>query len=282
MQITSFTRSNALATAELFLNGMPSLALVPPSTKRGSYRYFLSKLLAGTWSGSIFNAAGNSKLPFYAFSTLPMLTCPGAGACSKFCYSFSAWRFPSAFVRQIANSMLLQTEEGRAKIASAFLALPQGVTVRLYVDGDFNSIETLAFWMQLISQRPDLKVYGYSKSWELFLCLSLRPGFTWPANYMLNLSSGSKYGAAMRERMQALPITRGEFIATRIDALHIRARSYQGKHKAGFQDYAREVRSNFAGPVFVCPGRCGSCLPGGRHACGDSKFIGVKIAIGTH
>ncbi len=37
---------------------------------------------------SVFILKGNSKLPFAAFSTLPGITCPGAGECLEWCYSF--------------------------------------------------------------------------------------------------------------------------------------------------------------------------------------------------
>ena len=58
---------------------------------------------------SVFAAAGNMKLPFYAFSSLPGFDCPGAGAClygeneftpenfrKGWCYSFTGWRYPAA------------------------------------------------------------------------------------------------------------------------------------------------------------------------------------------
>jgi len=48
---------------------------------------------------------GNKKLPFFAYSELPMATCPGAGACSNWCYSFKAWRYPAAFGRQFLNTL---------------------------------------------------------------------------------------------------------------------------------------------------------------------------------
>lgn len=61
---------------------------------------------------------GNQKLPFVAYSELPMATCPGAGSCgvykkdsrsgapaSGWCYSFKAWRYPAAFTRQFLNTL---------------------------------------------------------------------------------------------------------------------------------------------------------------------------------
>lgn len=67
----------------------------------------------------IISAKGNSKLPFASYSTLPMASCPGAGSCrvevveqpgrglvaDGYCYSFTAWRYPSAFARQWRNAL---------------------------------------------------------------------------------------------------------------------------------------------------------------------------------
>ncbi len=45
----------------------------------------LSDYIEGNYTGkapfAVWNIDGNSKLPFASFSTLPGVTCPGAGAC---------------------------------------------------------------------------------------------------------------------------------------------------------------------------------------------------------
>jgi hypothetical protein len=55
---------------------------------------------------------GNKKLPFAAYSELPMATCQGAGKCAVYfgghrgyCYSFKAWRYPGAYARQFLNTL---------------------------------------------------------------------------------------------------------------------------------------------------------------------------------
>lgn len=65
----------------------------------------------------VLSVYGNSKLPYIAYSELPMSTCPGAGACGVYskdnstgsvvgwCYSFKAWRYPGAFTRQFMNTL---------------------------------------------------------------------------------------------------------------------------------------------------------------------------------
>ena len=56
----------------------------------GKLRDFIAGDIAAPWP--IFKHDGNGKLPFYCFSSLPGVTCPGAGSCLDWCYSFKAWR----------------------------------------------------------------------------------------------------------------------------------------------------------------------------------------------
>jgi len=282
------------AAAELMQSGdTPTVDAIIASNPRGSvqswagvFRKLLDQraaLQTGTIDHPAFSifAKGNSKLPFYAFSSMAILDCAGYGECGKWCYSKSAWRNPNAAGRQISNSMLLRHEAGRNLIAGQLLKLPKGIVFRLYVDGDFDSIETLRYWMDLLKLRPDVQAYGYSKSWAEFLALELQD-YAWPSNYLLNLSSGSRHPDSMRDLMAKLPITRGEFLAVPVDAGHIRNGSYKSRRADGFKDYAANVRKNASTKVFVCSGQCGDCLPAGRHACGDEKFRNVPIAIGVH
>jgi len=183
---------------------------------------------------------GNSKLPYLAFSTLPGVTCPGAGECltapgnkpsttrrmnGGWCYSFKAWRYPAAFFRQLGNTLLLRSPKGRDYIARCFASWAEsdarikgGETVRLYVDGDIDSLETLRFWMDNCIRHPHVRAYGYSKSWHIFLQYQ-KLGYQWPTNYVLNLSAGSKFFAmpALREAMLKLPITREDFGVVNIE-----------------------------------------------------------------
>ncbi len=247
--------------------------------KRGTWKYFLTRAAVSLRNGiipfEVFAMNGNVKLPFVAFSTLPIVTCPGAGDCANWCYSLRAWRYPAAFLRQVCNTLRLRFN--KRSIIDAFKALPVGITLRLYVDGDFDSRETFVFWMNLLRQRPDVAAYGYSKSWDIILdCSSLIP-----ANYIFNISSGSKFdgNAEMKARMLALPSCRGEFIAVKL-----RRRHAKGFKKYSSHDYHRDVRESAAadgiGKVFSCPGSCGDCS-GAGHVCGIVT-IKLPVAIGIH
>lgn len=268
-----------------------ALALVAQGVKkRGSWAYYAEKLLVwidGGMTGkppfSILRANGNKKLPFFAFSSLAIADCPGKGECVKYCYSLKAWRYPAAFFRQLQNSLLMR--HFPAAIASAWHAIPTGKTVRLFVDGDFLSVEILKFFMDLCKARADLSVYGYSKSWYEFVTLGAS-GYQWPSNYLVNKSNGSRWvNTGIGNAFSALPIVRGEFDAVNVSKHFIASRAYQGKDKAGSAEYRAEVREKLRAVyprAFACPGSCGNCLPGGRHACGSKDFTGVAIGIGVH
>jgi hypothetical protein len=101
--------------------------------------------------------------------------------------------------------------------------------VRLYVDGDFDSLETLEFWMHICERYPQMRFYGYSKSWDIFLAWDKKHNGKWPANYLLNLSNGSFYERLdspkgdpnnpynkIMDQMLALGCARGRFVAIRM------------------------------------------------------------------
>lgn len=223
-------------------------------------------ILSGLPLFKIF-AKGNSKLPFVAFSTLPGVTCPGAGACLDFCYSFKAWRYPSAFARQCQNAFLLRFN--RPAISAALAIIPGNFEMRLYVDGDFSNPMDVHFWMTELKNNPNVNAYGYSKSFALLLAYNVVN--TWPTNYMLNISSGHNASAAMVDYVRALPITRGEFIAVDIGF----------KPVYGTAETNNAVRAKFNEKVFSCPGKCGTCT-GAGHACGLPAMKGRIIAIAIH
>jgi len=246
---------------------------------RREWHKFVTFMNTGAPMWAIFQP-GNSKLPFVAFSALPAITCPGAGNCLDWCYSFKAWRFPAAFFRQLQNTVLLLTGEGRATIRRAFAMIEPNVDVRLYVDGDIDSIETMGFWFNLLAARQDLRAYGYSKSWALFLQWA-QMGRPLPSNYVLNASSGSKYDDRMLAKIKDLPVYRGTFEALPIDD-KMPSKTDQPQMFQNWASKMRGIAKNLGlGNVWVCPGKCGECTPN-VHACGSQKFANVPVVIGIH
>jgi hypothetical protein len=246
-------------------------------SRRGTWAYFANKTLAylnneAPSPFAIWNLKGNIKLPFAAFSTLPQVTCPGAGPCLDICYSFRSWRYPAPYFRQLINTLLMTTPAGRDVIASATAKLPQDIAIRLYVDGDFANDGQVNFWMEQIAKRPDLAVYGYSKSWRELLAYS----GDWPSNYLLNLSNGGN-AEHLRGDVAKLPIVRGDFLTVDIDKRL--AGKYDDKgYKAAVRASAKKAGID---RPFVCPGKCGACTKSG-HFCGRSDTSGVSVVIGVH
>ena len=194
---------------------------------------------------------GSSKLPFFQWSTVPGATCPGAGRCwtkdpeergngkkapkggpRGYCYSLSGWRNVVPYLRQLQNTIMLRLPTKATVINRALKEVqkkePKAV-VRLYVDGDFDSLETLEFWMHICERYPQMRFYGYSKSWDIFLAWDKKHNGNWPANYLLNLSNGSFYERLdnpkgdpnnpynkIMDRMLALKCARGRFVAIRM------------------------------------------------------------------
>jgi len=247
------------------------------TTRRGTWAYYANKALLyldnkAPMSGAIWQLKGNNKLPFAFFSAMPDVTCPGAGPCLNICYSFRSWRYPTAYFRQLINTLLMATAAGRQVIAVATAKLPQNIEIRLYVDGDFANVEQVAYWMDEIRKRPDLAVYGYSKSWKELLAYN----GVWPSNYLLNLSNGGN-AEYLRADVARLPIVRGGFLTVDID------KRLAGKYDDKSYKAAVRAAAKSAGidRPFVCPGRCGACTKSG-HFCGRSDTAGVSVVIGVH
>ena len=217
-------------------------------------------------------AKGNSKLPFYSFSTLPAVTCAGAGACLDFCYSFRAWRYPAAFMRQAQNALLMRFNSNA--IINELSAIAGGFELRLYVDGDFSSVKDVKFWMNTLHSLPAIKAYGYSKSFIELLQYDIINNGVWPTNYVLNISSGHNSNAAIVDMVKALPITRGEFVAVSI------GRKVKSSDH-GTIEINKALREHSIGKIFPCPGTCGTCT-GKGHACGMPTLKGITIAIAIH
>lgn len=226
-------------------------------------------------SFSIFALGGNSKLPFVSFSTLPGVTCPGAGDCINFCYSYRAWRYPAAFARMVQNAYLLRFAPNVIADAFSLIAAnrPNGFDFRLYVDGDFSGGGDVAFWMDLLHATPNARAYGYSKSFAALLGYSVIG--TWPTNYQLNISGGHNASQTMVNYVKGLPITRGEFVAVSIGK-KVKSNDHgtvatNAALRAAFPDTK----------IFPCPGTCGTCT-GKGHACGMPSLKGITIAIAMH
>tara|TARA_R110002096_G_scaffold416485_2_gene619011 strand:- start:846 stop:1709 length:864 start_codon:yes stop_codon:yes gene_type:complete len=275
-EISKLCGKNDRKNLLLYLENM--ISNIPPKTYfklgvAGTNEYYVAKFYGWLKGGgnlpfSVFTV-GNMKLPFLNFSTLPAVTCGGAGDCLNWCYSFKAWRYPSAFLRQCMNTLLMfefdTIEAELIKITSRpkFAKLDK-IDFRLYVDGDFHTVENLVDWMELMRKMPKINSYGYSKSLNHFFTLH-ESGFKFPVNYVLNLSSGGIY-ESLNQFLQPLPFVRGEFKAVNLNG-------------GTWSDYRKQNKNK---KIFVCPLKCGECTSIG-HACGNlSTFKNYDIVIAQH
>lgn len=230
----------------------------------------------------VFMVDGNDKVPFVVYSSLSIVMCPDRGECERWCYSRATWRHTGPYTRQLMNSLILAHRPD--VIRDAFGELPDGITLRLYVDGDFDSPRTMALWFSLLAGRPDVKAYGYSKAWDMLYRAHLRG--EWPPNYVVNLSDGGRTQLVERSTMEALPMVRGEFLAVDWGWRPEGQRGNWGTARYDSPEHRREVLANTramrpGSKAMPCPGTCGDCTPLG-HACGLLHFKGVVIGNGKH
>jgi len=244
------------------------------------YERFVASEMTKQDNSKIFAKSGNRKLPFLSFSTMPDVTCPGAGECLSFCYSFKGWRNVHPFFRQLRNTLLMKysfsTIKGEMKkvLNERKFKNMESVDFRLYVDGDFSSLFDVAYWMDLLAETPRVNAYGYSKSWKELLAYN--EGNEFPSNYVLNISSGSKFTmkGKLFDKVSGLSCTRNAFMAIRIaNGLKIDTPAYRK---------ALKVAANEQGisKMFICGGSCGDCTKIG-HACGLAS-LNAPVVIGIH
>ena len=240
------------------------------------FKTFLNDILNNKFDNipfTILKQDGNSKLSFLSFSTLPVSTCPGAKECLTYCYSLKSWRYPSAFFRQCQNTLLMKYNfdiiakelykyNNKAKLKNIKLDF------RLYVDGDFKTMNNLINWMSLLKTCKNINSYGYSKSKHLFLELH-NQGFKYPDNYKLNLSNGSKFDFLDNDLLK-LDFVRGKFTAFKFDKKVNVFDLTTGQKKT--------LRNSFKNKVFICPGICDTCTNKG-HFCGSNNNLEVVIPV---
>ncbi len=279
--LQSFALVCATGTKEEILKAANDAAINPLFAGKGWQSNIRKFIRVALFEKPVFKvfAIGNSKLPFLSYSELPIVTCPGAGDCLSFCYSVTAWRYPAAFFRQAQNTVLARFNPAAIQdaldsmLAKRKFAKLEKVDFRLFVDGDFSSLHSVAFWQNTIRNRPQLAAYGYTKSFNLFLQYE-KEGGQFASNYMVNLSSGHNADSDTAARFTGLPVVRGAFKAVNVgynvtSAMH------------GTAAHNKALRAAYGQKAFTCPGKCGECTPSG-HACGSPKFKSVDIIIAVH
>lgn len=113
---------------------------------------------------------GNSKLGerVYTFSRLPGKpggsytdsgTCPGmTAACGSVCYAKNMFTNKNALLDQFYRNTIDPDLSGLPEDAEI---------VRIHVSGDFDSVDYIESWIELVRERPEVRFFGYTRSWAL-------------------------------------------------------------------------------------------------------------------
>ncbi len=89
-------------------------------------------------------------------------TCPGSSKeCESICYAKRVISTPPVWEMWAVNSASEQ-------LPGAEDPLPDDAKiVRLHVSGDFSSVEYIKEWIKLAEGRPEVKFFGYTRSWRV-------------------------------------------------------------------------------------------------------------------
>lgn len=232
---------------------------------------------------------GNDKLNFLNFSTMPKVNCGGAGGCLSFCYSFKSLRNPNVVARWVANTILenhafeiiedsLRWNLSR-RIYKREIKDLQVVNFRLYNDGDFESLEKMISWFDILNKFPELQSYAYSKSLHLFKnFIDVYGAENIPSNFVLNLSSGvHPIYKPLKKVLANYDFVRGEFIGIDLGK-KVKPTELTKEQKKELRQKAMAMGFKKA---FACGGICQNCTSKG-HACGMKKLKDVAIVTPIH
>jgi len=259
-------------------------ACVSKEPKKELYKLYDGK---GKINGITLFSDGNAKLKFLNWSTMPKVNCGGAGSCLTFCYSMKALRQPNVNARWIANGILenesfeiiedaLRWNLNRPKYKKGSKDV---IDFRLYNDGDFQNLEKMINWFDVLNKFPQLQSYAYSKSLHLFKnFIDVYGAVNVPDNFVLNLSSGiHPLYKPLKKTLSKYDFVRGEFIGIDLGK-KVKPTELTKEQKKELRQKAFDMGFKKA---FACGGICQSCTSKG-HACGMKKLNGVAIVTPIH
>lgn len=119
-------------------------------------------------------------------------TCPGSSVeCESICYAKRVISTPPVWEMWKVNS---QSE----RLPGAEDPLPEDAKlVRIHVSGDFTSVEYIEDWISLAEGRPEVRFFGYTRSWRVTELL--------PSLERLRALSNVQLFASMDKSIEELP-----------------------------------------------------------------------------
>lgn len=113
---------------------------------------------------------GTDKLgrTIYGWSVPAITTCPGrTSTCSRLCYATHG-RFVTHKVQQLMQWRLQQCKKPEFVASMVDELFRRGILVcRVHVAGDFFSPAYTAKWIEIVSKSPNVKFFGYTRSWRV-------------------------------------------------------------------------------------------------------------------
>lgn len=188
-------------------------------------------------------------------------TCPGASEeCQAICYASR----PVAEMGPVATMWLGNTMRG-----ASIPPIPAECKIlRLHISGDFDTVEYIDAWIARLQERPDVKMFCYTRSWRVPSLL--------PALERMRLLPNVQVLASMDKSIPEMP-PKGW-----------RRAWIDGDMRAGFPYAVRPHLDNYAhhnsttedgGSTYLCPEQtkrkkncveCGYCIDGKQH---DVTFL---------
>jgi hypothetical protein len=118
-------------------------------------------------------AARGADTHIVTFNLPALKTCPGA---SHFCVEGDAdtpgcyadrdtFQYVNVQARYHANWAVVDAAPDA--IVRAVAALPEATVIRIHVSGDFYSVAYVKAWRKALAARPDITLFGYTRSWRV-------------------------------------------------------------------------------------------------------------------
>lgn len=116
---------------------------------------------------------GNTKLKksgIASFNLIPILHCPMAGECKKFCYATVGQQAFKSGVLRRARAFKASLQEDFVEKMIAEIKKDKWVRgIRIHDSGDFYTMEYLQKWCDIARAFPETRFYAYTKSLRIVL-----------------------------------------------------------------------------------------------------------------
>lgn len=110
---------------------------------------------------------GNNGEEVRVWNLPPVVTCPGAGECIKYCYNADTRASIFPIEKWCVNWYwsIFKKDELYKKLNDELKKMSKPI-VRIHSSGDFFSTDYIDLWIKVISENENAKFWAYTKSWK--------------------------------------------------------------------------------------------------------------------